>query len=445
MLLKPLIDAMEQILPYWEFFWFPLSSWFILFSLRGFPFALPCKRPSLLLFLAGCGCGVLLYLGDLSLKNLLPTGFSHMYLYISLLSLCIIIPVCLLLYRGGWVQIAVTAMLLYNIFSNLRFILIGLLHACLPGTDFLLLLDFSELPTGLLCALLSVLIPRWQKNTLSGFSRGESVLWFSLSLADTVLLCILASFSGTWQNQVLLSGVLLLNTALIYVLISMYSFQKRLATEQRKMLRNTDRAQAYLEQMKEVSSQLRAVKHELKNHVFYLDELASRQDYEALRSYLATLKTLEVNPEILSSSGHSIIDTVINQKGTYARSLGIRTEAHVQLPEDLHIDDLTLCTVLGNLLDNATEGSAGADDPFITVDIAPYKEYLLIRTRNRVSRNVIKENPHLLTTKEDADNHGIGLKVVENAVKAYGGSLRLSMEDKHTFSASVLMKFHEIS
>ena len=118
--------------------------------------------------------------------------------------------------------------------------------------------------------------------------------------------------------------------------------------------------------MKELNARMSTVRHELRNHIFYIDRLLEKRDYAALKEYA------------------------------------------------------------GKLLTNTIEGVAKAENAFLRVDVHPYKDYLMIVVKNTAARDVIKENPHLLTTKKDAENHGFGLKVVEQIADWYEGTLRMN-------------------
>ena len=59
----------------------------------------------------------------------------------------------------------------------------------------------------------------------------------------------------------------------------------------------------------------------------------------------------------LVSSGNMMIDGLVNYKASYIRALHIDFSAEIRIPADIEIQEENLCIILGNLLDNAVEGT----------------------------------------------------------------------------------------
>ena len=58
------------------------------------------------------------------------------------------------------------------------------------------------------------------------------------------------------------------------------------------------------------------------------------------------------------------------------------------------------------------------------------KSYLHIVMKNTIEGSVLKENPHLNTTKKDnVEQHGYGLKSVRDIVKKYNGSMQINEQE----------------
>lgn len=437
--LQTAVFAFLQVFgPVWDVVTLPIYPLLIFFSLQIFSFRGPRQHQVSILILAGILCGALIYCIDrpLSLLGVTPM----VYLRFSLIATAVVIPGAVLLYRGDQVLIALTALLLYNLFSALRFIFVGIFGCFFPDLGALDIIRLSLLPSALISVVLCALIKRVQRRAISGLSRRESIMWFVVALLTMLIMCVQSGYTLEWWQSTLSAIDLLLTTGAIYALIFLYSNQKFIAAEQRKILSNMDKYGGYLEQLKELDTHISMVRHEVKNHVFYIDQLLKSGDYGLLQEYVDKLKADSSAPTAVVATGNRVVDSIVNQKCAYAQSLGIGVEVTAALGEELRIDDLSLCSVLGNLLNNAIEGSSGVERAGISLDIRTFKGYVVVTAKNSVSSNVIKENPHLLTTKKDAENHGFGLKVVEQVADRYEGSLRLEMADKRTFSASVMLK-----
>ena len=144
------------------------------------------------------------------------------------------------------------------------------------------------------------------------------------------------------------------------------------------------------------------------------------------------------NMQILSQS--SIVDDIGNAKLMYCKEQDIPAVISV----DKNIRGLTqteLCCVLGNLLDNAIEAELKLSKAQrkIEIKIVMIEEVLDILIRNRIAESVLQDVQkvkNIGTTKQDAENHGFGLKSVREIVKKYDGFMDL-YEDSGCFCVHI--------
>src|SRR5699024_3367711 len=93
----------------------------------------------------------------------------------------------------------------------------------------------------------------------------------------------------------------------------------------------------------------------------------------------------------------------------------------------MSIDDISLCTIFANTLDNAIEACVKVAEPSarkISVK-ARYTEngYFSYEIVNSKANPIRKKKGVLLTDKEDSRSHGLGLSSVRAAVEKYHGTL----------------------
>ena len=84
-------------------------------------------------------------------------------------------------------------------------------------------------------------------------------------------------------------------------------------------------------------------------------------------------------------------------------------------------DELDICILLSNLLDNAIEASMLVESPKIELSITNNGNYLCILVRNRIENSVLNENSNLRTTKKDTAAHGFGIYSISQIVEKYDG------------------------
>ena len=88
------------------------------------------------------------------------------------------------------------------------------------------------------------------------------------------------------------------------------------------------------------------------------------------------------------------------------------------------LGETDLCAIVQNLLENAYEASldvARDTGPLVALRLgAGEAEGLIIEVRNRIAAS---EMPSFETTKPNPDQHGIGMRIVEETARKHGGAL----------------------
>lgn len=117
-------------------------------------------------------------------------------------------------------------------------------------------------------------------------------------------------------------------------------------------------------------------------------------------------------------------------------------EVKVQIPEDMkHSFDVNI--ILGNLLENAIEAAVKTEEKKLSVEVYWKQEVLWVEIANSYSGKLKCTSSKLLTTKEDAERHGIGLQSVQKIVEKYNGVMDVSSED-HIFKVSLILYMVDI-
>lgn len=178
--------------------------------------------------------------------------------------------------------------------------------------------------------------------------------------------------------------------------------------------------EVYYNGLKQEQFQLRTLRHDLRNHVTALQGLAEQGRQEELNRYLADLAGSPALEGGRRYAKNETANVVLCSKAAQMEELGLVPDLVVSLPETLTLPATELCALLGNALDNAIEGSAGADNKNITLRVRLEKGMFMLQVRNAIGREV---NPGLTTTKEDSGRHGYGLAGMREIAARHGGSL----------------------
>lgn len=172
----------------------------------------------------------------------------------------------------------------------------------------------------------------------------------------------------------------------------------------------------------------RHLRHEISHTASLVTNMINNNEYD---NALNILTSLQQNMESTRSptSGNSIIDAVLETYRSKAETMGVIFNADICLSEDVSISSLDICSMLSNMLSNALEACVDCHNPFVHIDIYPVKRYLMIRVKNRVTHEVLDENPNLHTTKPNPVLHGNGTRIMRQICNKYQGMLDFEVKD----------------
>lgn len=129
---------------------------------------------------------------------------------------------------------------------------------------------------------------------------------------------------------------------------------------------------------------MRGWRHDYHNHLQVMKaELAAGQLAE-LSAYLDELEADLDRVDTYVKSGNLMVDAILNSKLSLAERAGVDVTCKAVVPDALTVDDVDLCVILGNLLDNAIEACAAlpADGRWLRVYVAARGSQLYASIQN---------------------------------------------------------------
>ncbi len=183
---------------------------------------------------------------------------------------------------------------------------------------------------------------------------------------------------------------------------------------------------------------LRQFRHDIVNQLETVKILLNSGDIEELKHQVNEL--IEGGADSFSSfTGNAVTDGILNYKLEKLKQCGARTEISAEIPGQIFMSAKDLTLVLGNLLDNAIDALyAMRGDKYCFVGIKYSKSRLFICVKNTYENRIVYKNGAILSTKPDADAHGIGLRSVRDVVDKYNGSMDISHDGK-LFSVKIIL------
>ncbi len=197
-----------------------------------------------------------------------------------------------------------------------------------------------------------------------------------------------------------------------------------------------------IEQVKNTYEEIRKMKHDLKNNIFCMMALFEQKNYDKATEYAMTLSQKVENLRFFADTDNEALNGIINLKLSLAQDKNIKLNYDIPR-EIIKVDDIDLCILTANLLDNAIEANQKIDksNRYIEINIKNNGEYMIILIKNRIRESVLQNNPNLLTSKKNNQSHGIGKLSVKNIVEKYNGSVEYYEKDNLFCCRAVLKNF----
>ena len=203
--------------------------------------------------------------------------------------------------------------------------------------------------------------------------------------------------------------------------------------------RRIERFQSELieKQVREIQNmyrQVRGWRHDYRNHINNMKIQLSQENYDGLSDYLNELADDLDTVDTVIKTGNVMADAILNSKLNVAEKMNVQLNVKVNVPEMLPMSDVELCSLLGNMLDNAVEacGTLPEEERFMRVYIGKLKGQLYLSVQNSAGK-VRKEKGSYISTKEDASSstklHGYGLFRIDRVAKKYGGYVNRQNEE----------------
>ncbi len=193
----------------------------------------------------------------------------------------------------------------------------------------------------------------------------------------------------------------------------------------------------YYHKLEEFNKETRAIKHDMRNHMIIIRSLAQRGELDKLEQYIGEMEHTTERLGCIIHTGHSIVDAILNDKLQIAKEKNIQMEYEVKLSKQLGLDDMDLCVIFANSLDNAIEACENIEASRVkriqmkAVCDRGYFFYNIKNTANgRVEMNNKKEIP---TNKKDSINHGFGLANIRKSVQKNNGNMNIISKEEEFY------------
>lgn len=197
-----------------------------------------------------------------------------------------------------------------------------------------------------------------------------------------------------------------------------------------------------LKYMEKTNEEHRILLHDINKYVYtagsMIQENNNKEAIKILEQIGVKIKTVS----IYEYTNNMLLNSILCERKYMAETLNVSMSIDVgkTIITDF-IEELDLISIVGNLLDNAIEAAEKMkSNGFVSYKMymTNHNNFLMIEVRNNYLEQPKKRAHRFLSTKNDMQNHGIGLYTVEKLVEKYKGIMKVDSQNK-LFKVSILL------
>ena len=251
-------------------------------------------------------------------------------------------------------------------------------------------------------------------------------------------------YETLYVNNVFRSYVMLMScTFLLYLLLCvMFYFiisgmiRSQKALEQNRFYEM--RESHYLKQQRYIDENAKA-RHDFKHTIRTIKQLADKEDYPALKEYIDQYFEAMPENDTISFCHDHAVNAVLNYYHQLAVSSGTDTDFRIDIPENVPVKSVDLCSIVGNILDNAITACRTIPERERRIQLTVTDRHnanLYIVATNTFSGKVKLSDDRYLSTSRDGS--GIGLSSIESIAESCGGNAVFGHKDREFYTNVVL-------
>ena len=277
--------------------------------------------------------------------------------------------------------------------------------------------------------------------------------WFVFLISFSTILVITIFFmhfgydnSDSFYSKI--SIILILSLVSIYFAIYYFFYHMNIyfkkSNEQTLIAYQNEMIEKYILQKEESDKMVKILSHDLKHNLIRWRQVAKIEGHGDLLSEITEYEKLLASNKIVDT-GNDIANAIFNPKLLYARKNGIDFEIQGVLQEGLVILPTELCSLLGNLVDNAIEATIKVSDTGkrrIFLTMKRKNAFLFLEIENTYEDEPVMQNGDFITWKTNKGNHGIGLISIKSLIDKYEGAIENTFEN-HVFKSIIMLRAYD--
>lgn len=210
-----------------------------------------------------------------------------------------------------------------------------------------------------------------------------------------------------------------------------------------KLLLSEQKANLYKQNIISSNSQIETIKllkHDMKNNISCIDVLIEEENYDEAHNICHSLTNKYTSIGTIVNTENYLLNAVLNVEIEKAKSYEIPVKISITNDLKMFKNSSDIISLIGNILDNAISylSKNKVKNNEINFSTGYEGSYSVIKCRNNILDSVLFNNPSLKTDKEDKDNHGKGITIINSIAHKYNGDVIIKERNKEFIITVIL-------
>lgn len=223
---------------------------------------------------------------------------------------------------------------------------------------------------------------------------------------------------------------IIIGSVLVCALLAAVVRQLQQAVKEQEKIKQSEQLLALqsvqYENMAKMLNQTRMFRHDVRHNLVAITALTKRKEFDKLEEFLERYKnSVPIDTDIILCENYAA-NSIISHYMATAKEQGVGDlDFKCVIAKDSKVDDVDLCVLLGNLLENAIEGCMTIEekDRKIKMRVAQYVGEMLITIDNTFDGVCSIEDNEFISRKRKDNQKGVGLVSVATIVEKYNGDV----------------------
>ena len=257
----------------------------------------------------------------------------------------------------------------------------------------------------------------------------------------TMYIMILTNFQS---NIIILLSIICISmiviAGIVWFMIARINKDNEIKT---KLLLSEQKANLYKQNIISSNSQIETIKllkHDMKNNILCIDALIEEENYDEAHNICHSLTNKYTSIGTIVNTENYLLNAVLNVEIEKAKSYEIPIKLSITNDLKMFKNSSDIISLIGNILDNAISYLSKNKVKNNEVNFSTGYEgsYSIIKCRNNILDSVLFNNPSLKTDKEDKDNHGKGITIINSIAHKYNGDVIIKERNKEFIITVIL-------